>query len=138
MNKAAPAENEEFWTIPLQGREVSMCKVDYAVTLVFWTMEDAAEVRLGVPFAIREPGVDAAALNPEERRRDLGPVIDCFGKTVERLLIWKPDGRLDLTFTDGTQIEVLPHNDYEAWEVTGPGSLKFVCMPGGGEPAIWY
>ena len=29
------------------------------------------------------------------------------------------------------------HRWYEAWDVTGPGSIKFVCRPGGGEPAIW-
>jgi len=47
------------------------------------------------------------------------------------------DSELRLSFDEGDAIAVGPDPNYEAWEVTGPGQVKVVAMPGGGEPAIW-
>jgi hypothetical protein len=43
---------------------------------------------------------------------------------------------LRLDFDGGDAIVVPPDPDYEAWEVSGPGRVKVVALPGGGEPAI--
>jgi uncharacterized protein DUF6188 len=89
------------------------------------------------PFTYTAGGGQSSVLEPEGIRSRLGPALDCFDRKVQKLLARKPDGRLDLTFTDGSRIDVEPLDEYEAWEIAGPGSLKLVCRPGGGEPAIW-
>ena len=132
-------ETDERWTIiGLQGREVTMCSVDYAFTLLFWALnQPEARLRIEQPFELTEPNGNRLVLHAETDRRDLGPALDCFGKTVARLFIDRRDGGLDLSFTDGTRLTVGSHPQFEAWDLTGPGSLKLVCMPGGGEPAMW-
>ncbi len=47
------------------------------------------------------------------------------------------DSELCLTFDGGGALAVPPHPKYEAWDVAGPGLVKAVATPGGGEPAIW-
>lgn len=49
-----------------------------------------------------------------------------------------PDGRLRLSFSDGSRIEADPGPRYENWEVSGPGRLNFVSPAGGGDPGISY
>jgi hypothetical protein len=46
-------------------------------------------------------------------------------------------GRLEVTFSGGCVLAISPLEDVEAWEVRGPGDVNVVCLPGGGEPAIW-
>jgi hypothetical protein len=139
--KEAPEKNAEFWTIPARGYVVQMLSIDFAVKLLLASADesdDHAWVSIETPFTYTDAEGQSAAHDPQGIRSELGPVLDCFNGTVERLLVWKPDARLDLGFTDGSRIEVVAVEKYEAWDVTGPGSLKFVCTPGGGEPAIWY
>jgi uncharacterized protein DUF6188 len=131
-------ESDEGWTIALEWLDVTMCNVDYAFTLVFWALDqDGAQLRVEVPFELVEPDGTRWLLDPERNRRDLGPALDCFGKTVARLFIDRQRGGLELAFADGTRLSVEPHPKFEAWDLTGPGSLKLVCTPGGGEPAMW-
>ena len=47
------------------------------------------------------------------------------------------DSELRIRFDAGDVIAVPPNPDYEAWEWNGPGLVKLVATPGGGEPAIW-
>jgi hypothetical protein len=126
------------WLISLEGREVTACTVDYAFSLCFWALDEpTAYLRIEQPFAFVEPDGTCYLLVPERKRRELAPALDCFGKTVARLFIDRRSGSLDLAFEDGTRVTVESHPEFEAWDLTGPGSLKLVCTPGGGEPAMW-
>jgi hypothetical protein len=135
--EASFEESDDGWTIALQGREVTMCSVDYAFTLLFWALDQPeARLRIEQPFELTEPDGQRWLLAAETNRRDLGPALDCFGKTVARFFVDRGGG-LALSFTDGTRLTVESHAKFEAWDLAGPGSLKLVCMPGGGEPAMW-
>jgi hypothetical protein len=46
------------------------------------------------------------------------------------------DSELRILFDAGDVIAVPPAPKYEAWEWSGPGLVKLVATPGGGEPAI--
>lgn len=46
------------------------------------------------------------------------------------------DGRLRISFSDGSRLEADPDPRYENWEVSGPGGLNLVAPPGGGDPRI--
>jgi Family of unknown function (DUF6188) len=63
-------------------------------------------------------------------------VLLLFQATVESALVGR-EGDLTLSFRDGARLRVQPSPDYEAWQISGPDRLLVVCMPGGGEPAIW-
>ncbi|MGU3435104.1 DUF6188 family protein [Actinomycetes bacterium M1A6_2h] len=45
-------------------------------------------------------------------------------------------GILSVTLISGTELIVHPDADFEAWNITGPGGFRVVCMPGG-EMATW-
>lgn len=65
----------------------------------------------------------------------LGPALHCQRRTITDAFI-TTGSTLQISLDDGTIITADPDPTYEAWEVHGPG-VKFVAMPGGGEPAIW-
>jgi Family of unknown function (DUF6188) len=54
---------------------------------------------------------------------------------VTREVTISKDGRLSIVL-DGATLTAEPASDYEAWQIEGPGLV--VCLPGGGEPAIWF
>jgi hypothetical protein len=45
-------------------------------------------------------------------------------------------GTLRATFGDGRTLAVPPLDQYEAWEIRGPGDQGIICLPGG-ELAVW-
>ncbi len=45
-------------------------------------------------------------------------------------------GVLRVRLSSGRELWVAPDDRYEAWETSGPGTAKLVCMPGG-ELAVW-
>lgn len=47
------------------------------------------------------------------------------------------DGRLQLTFDNDLGLEVAPHPQWEAWQISSAGHLLIVCTPGG-QLTIWY
>jgi Family of unknown function (DUF6188) len=135
MTASVLIESDQFWRIPLEGRKILMFRIDNGVTVMLHgAVEYDGEVQFAGRCTVRES--DGKVINLDtENQRDLGPVLACFGKTVERLVAWKADGRLELAFTDGTVIEVPAHEKYEAWEIDGAG-YKLLVTPGG-ELAIW-
>ena len=138
-DKPELVETDEFWAILVQGYRVTRITIDFrfGVELEGEEESDRARVAIGAPFTYTDAGRRSSVLDPEGTRRRLGPALDCFDLKVQELHVRKADGQLDLSFIDGSGIEVEPLDEYEAWEIAGPGSLKLVCMPGGGEPAIW-
>jgi hypothetical protein len=43
---------------------------------------------------------------------------------------------LEVRFEDGSGLDAGPDEDYENWELVGPGNLNLVGLPGGGDPRI--
>ena len=83
--------------------------------------------------------VDAHTDEPPGRlaphRQEVGAALDLFGARVLAAMAFK-DGRLRLLFDGGDQLHVPPDSFYEAWSLSGPGTLRAVCLPRGGL-AIW-
>ena len=47
------------------------------------------------------------------------------------------DGHLQLTFDNDLGLEVAPHPQWEAWQISSADNLLIVCTPGG-QLTIWY
>ena len=127
-------EERDRWVLPLGGRTVARCFVDYSFGLVL-DGKGRVEVSLSY-FRFRDSDGVEHSLNTEADRRLLAPALACFGLSVAQACALK-SGQLRITYTDGTLIEADPHDQFESWQVSGPGNLLVVSAPGGGEPAVW-
>mgnify|MGYP001106437337 CR=1 FL=1 len=128
-------EETAYWLIPLQGRTVTQCQIDYGFTLVF--LEPDAPmftIRIEGKFVL---GTDRGKswLCAREDPTALGPALGLLNQKVESVVAYK-NGDLEVTFAYRTNLCVPPDSNYEAWQVTGPGGLLLVSLPGGGL-SVW-
>jgi len=70
------------------------------------------------------------SLNPE-KPTEAGQGCVLFGKTIQKA-IGRKDGRLDISFTDGSTLVVPSDPKYEAWEASADDGFLVVSVPGGG------
>jgi len=123
------------WQLPLDSCAVTRCCVDYGVTLRLDHPAGAFELR--IEQALDFVGADGAALtlDPEEDPTGLGPLLACTRTTVTAATAFH-DGRLEISFADGSRFSVSASGDYEAWELAGPSGLRMVSIPGG-DLTVW-
>lgn len=127
-------EYEDYWTIPLRGKPVCRFLVDSQLTIEFLEPEsEETMIVVGGEFRLEIDGKEYA-LNAEEPTT-LGPVFALYRRTVESALAFK-EGRLEVKFLQGGKLSVMPHPDFESWNIAGVRGLCVVCTPGG-ELAIW-
>lgn len=126
-------EHPDYWELPLVGRVVTRCLVDYGLGLEFFSSETTFEVRIEGRFTLRESGGDRLEMTPESTET-LGPALRLLRREVTDARAYK-DGRLELAFSDGSFLTAASDEDFEAWEMGG-GDQRVVCTPGG-ELAVW-
>lgn len=108
-------ETDAGWTLPLTGMKVTRCCWERSgVRLLLHEGERSSEITF-MAGAPRDDLLDAVVTTAN----------------VDRV------GTLTISFADGRQLKVEPHPRFEAWNVGGPHPLQLICVPGGGEPAIW-
>jgi hypothetical protein len=120
----------------LVGRRLEEVRFGISVRLVFDLgdrSEPAMYANAEQPFLVRGPTEGAVP----EKSAGLARLVAAVGEEVVRAGV-APEGTLSIEFSDGSEFECPPHPDFEAWQVVG-GSPQYlvVCMPGGGEPAVW-
>jgi Family of unknown function (DUF6188) len=125
-------EASDRWLLPLAGKSVSQCCIDYAVTL---RCEGGVEIRIEAPFVFRNADGFEQLLLPEGDPMRLAPVLSLARVAVVEAAAFK-DGHLELAFNDGSNIGVAATEDLEPWEVVGRDGLRVVSIPGG-ELAVW-
>jgi hypothetical protein len=106
-----------------------------AVRLLTWTLHDALELRVDVPFTLRQADGLSRRVDPREPEQ-LAPLLTLVGRRAEALEMER-DGALLVAFSDGTLVAVEPHARHEAWRVQGAGGLEgldYRCPAGGGTP----
>jgi hypothetical protein len=121
------------WLLPLADQLVIWCCVDYAVS--FGTRNQVS-IRIEQPFVYTSAGGVEHLIIPEGNPVQVAPVLAIARLSVHEGLAYT-DGRLELTFSDGSTIGVPGTQDYEPWELSGPDGLKVVSVPGG-ELSIWH
>lgn len=118
--------------------EVTQIRFDYAFGLVIQAGEYDVSIRISTVFTV-SAGTGAAMYEPEEAA-SLGPLLDLHKVEVRSGEVRK-DGRLRLSFADGRELTVEPHDQYEAFSVTGTARadqprFDLVATPGGGLAAF--
>ncbi|MEY2430378.1 MAG: hypothetical protein QOC92_103 [Acidimicrobiaceae bacterium] len=130
-------EATDCWLVPMVGRTVTQCRLDYAFSLVVaGDVDDSYYVTIEQPFTLRMPGGGGEMVfEPEGDPVRMAPALRVLRQDVERVVAFK-DGRLELTFADGSILRVPVGEDYEPWNIVGPAGFRIVSLPGG-ELAIW-
>lgn len=118
----------------MTGRQMTQCCVDYAVTFRFSEAEGSFDLRISEPFVLRRASGEHL-LRPEDDPTGMGPALSLLHQTVTEAVAFKA-GRLELTFSDGSVVKVPVRQDYEPWELVGPGGVRVVSLPGG-DLAVW-
>jgi len=120
------------WLLPLQDELVIWCCIDYAVS---FGVQNQVTIRIEQPFVYT--GIDGLEhlIVPEADPVKVAPVLAITRLSVRAAYAYD-DGHLEVTFSDGSTIGVPSAQDYEPWELTGPGGLKMVSVPGG-ELSVW-
>jgi hypothetical protein len=126
------SENGDM-ALPIEGLTVARCVVDFALSLEAFRGDDVVILRIEGPFTILENGA-ISSLDPEVPAK-LGPAIALVQASVRSARAFA-DGRLQLIFEDGREITVHPNDEFEAWQLAGPGRVKAVCRVGGGI-SVW-
>ena len=106
-----------------------------AVRLLTYSLGDAVELRVGVPFTVEQADGEPRRVNPSEPEQ-LAPLLTLVGRRAE-VLRMATDGALTAGFSDGTVLRVAPHPREEAWQLQGAGGLEglaYACPAGGGPP----
>jgi Family of unknown function (DUF6188) len=127
-------EEHDRYVLPLAGRSVSRCYVDYAFGICFYVGGPSTEIRIEGKIRLLANGRDEVVVEPGTNvvsdPRSLGPLLILFGKSV----IWAhafKNGALKVLFEGDLMMEVDPGGKYEAWELSAKGGLKLVSVPGG-------
>jgi hypothetical protein len=111
--------NANGWTLPLSGRAVGRCCVDSAVTLRLDHPRGAFELRIEESFVFVTPGGVEVHMRPEEDPTGLGPILTVARTAVEQAIAFR-DGRLEMSFADGSRLEVPGSEECEPWGLVDP------------------
>ena len=105
------------------------------VRLLTYSLGDAVELRVAVPFHLVQADGEERRIDPAEPER-LAPLLTLVGRQAE-VLRMTDGGALTAGFSDGTVLHVDPHAREEAWQLQGAGGLEglaYACPAGGGPP----
>ncbi|GHD83119.1 hypothetical protein CLV85_2080 [Salinibacterium amurskyense] len=126
-------EGDDHWVLPIADLLVTQLRFDFAVTLIF---EEHFHVRMeGVIALSSDVGSSDSVIEVEGDVDQLVPLLRLKTATVREGLAFK-DGRLELTFTDGSRLVAPAGQAYESWQLAGPHGLLIVSVPDGGL-TIW-
>ena len=67
---------------------------------------------------------------PENWRKPGGDLAELKGREVMEFRVGER-GEGELLFRDGIRLTAYPDVHYESWEFHGPGTLHWICLPGG-------
>jgi hypothetical protein len=131
-------ERPDRHVLTLLDHQVTQLIVELgAVRLLTWTLRDALELRVGVPFRLRQADGLERRIDPREPEQ-LAPLLTLLGRRAEAFEVTR-DGALSVGFSDGTVVDVLPESRHEAWRLQGAGGLEgldYRCPAGGGIPGL--
>lgn len=119
--------------LPVVDQQVTRCILDYAE--VGLLLANGINVNIGQVFVYVYSDGAEVELDPEGEGILLAPILRLRRMIVKSGMAFK-NGRLQVHFKDDSHIEVPASQQFEAWNITGPGGLLIVSIPGG-NLAIW-
>jgi hypothetical protein len=129
---------DEGWLLPVEGQQVTRCCIDSQGVLIL--CENLIKIAISEPFTLVTSSGSRYMLDPASGTDpgSLAPILQVMRQIIRTGTAFN-DGRLELSFRDGSWIGVPDGKDVEAWTLAGPGGidgLRIASIPGG-ELAIW-
>ena len=146
-NRMVEYSDRRVWD--LTGFTLEQLRLAYQLELLFGGPESSKISSRAVPpsrsevWVVIEPpltlriGTVSVQVVPEQAA-SVAPVLPLIHRTAASLAAFR-NGTLRLTFEDGSEIEVLPHEQYESWHTYGTEEyvgIVMECTPHEGAP--WY
>ena len=128
-------EAADHWVLPLEGREVTQCRVDLAMTFLLGDSDDPCYLTIEQLFRLRMPGKLELVIVLDGPAEALGPALALLRRSVSQAIAHK-NGDLEIEFADGIGLFVPATARFEAWNLVGPEGMRIVSLPGG-ELAVW-
>ena len=132
QSKMTEHADRRIWN--LESYEVTYLHIDDRFAFDCLHANNQLTVVIEIPFELRRTG-QTILCNPTDVN-SLKEAISILHKRLNSLTAFR-DGRLLLTFLDGTEISVSRDPQCESWEVRGEGELEnlaFLCSPHEGPP----
>jgi hypothetical protein len=125
--------DRRVWSI--ENHEVTYLHIDYRFAFdCWWADNNLLSVIIETPFTIRFP--DRTVTCEPADVSSLKEAIPILHKPLSMLTAYR-DGRLLVTFSDSTELDVSKHPHFESWQVHGKGEFQDIalhCTPNAGPP----
>lgn len=121
-------DDRRIWDI--DGHEVTFLHVDRRFSFeCVWAGQNRLSVVIETPFTLRLS--DRIVICDPEDIHSLKDALFILHKPLASLTAFR-DGRLLITFSDATALEVAKHPKYDSWQAHGEGELQdldLLCSP---------
>ena len=136
-------DESEVWRLPIAGFEVVDVWFSVALYVIAYGDEfdaerrEAARTQIALQGAFRFTSADGH-LHDLDGRADWPSLTPVLALRHSRITSATADrvGRLRIGFDNSARLEADWDEQYENWELDGPGRLNLVAPPGGGDPRI--
>jgi len=127
QSKMTEYADRRVWN--LEGHDVTYLHIDYRFAFDCWWLynktNNSLSVTIEAPFELRY--LDQTVICVPEDVSTVKEAISILHKPISFLTAFR-DGRLLVTFSDGTELEVAKIPRYESWEAQGEGELADLAL----------
>lgn len=124
------------WELPVSGFEVLAITFGGETCVTAYGHGGATVAfALGGPFRMCDPEDDEVKFDALGSWSALTPLLRLRYDTIEEASV-DAAARLRVRFRSGRRLKADPDPQYENWQVAGPGDLRLVAPPGGGDPRV--
>lgn len=133
MENASDRKILDRFEYQLIGFSVTKIQTSFVIDIHF--EKDDFMIRLSTNLEWKL-GKNIHNFDPEKMTEFDHEILKSLDSTEIRRVEISDTGSLTVSFSSGTEFRCPPDPDYEAWEVSGPGTQKIICQPSG-RLAIW-
>lgn len=124
--------DKKDFKFPLKGFRARLLSSEWMVEIRFSNdRHEEFVLQIESPFTLILSDGRSVDLDPGQMTTDSRLFVDLIASGVASLVAHE-DGSVDVVFADESSVHAPSSSEFEPWNLTGPGGLKIVSLPGGG------